>query len=63
MLDDFKAKQAAKLAGEVAAGGGVGGTLGDEIKALQASILLKQSPLCTPAEWQPHVRRIASLFF
>ena len=45
MLDDFKAKQAAKLAGEVAAGGGVGGTLGDEIKALQASILLKQSPL------------------
>jgi hypothetical protein len=39
MLDDFKAKQAAKVAGSVAAGGVAGGTLRDEIKALQASIL------------------------
>jgi hypothetical protein len=40
MLDDFKAKQAAKGAGSVPAGGGAGATtLRDEIKALQASIL------------------------
>ena len=43
MLDDFKAKQAAKAAGSVAADGGGGVmnemTLRDEIKALQASIL------------------------